>query len=202
MLVIDLIHPFIHSSILLLQHLMNEWLSEKAQDLQKPLSIKTEPLEVNTALDSSDKNSEFIKCVPSPHATPLSHLRRSSFSGTYTPKSFNSPAPSQLDCNLGSAKKVNICFLYTVKPACFEHQGLKLLHFKLIHSKCLFSKWALEGKRKQDYDFYFYFYPLRWRALFISSLVRKNNIFERKPTIVCSTRFTRDRIKHQINNYE
>ncbi|XP_013399899.1 histone-lysine N-methyltransferase 2E isoform X2 [Lingula anatina] len=73
------------------KHLMNEWLNEKSQDLQRPLSVKTEPLEVTT------ETADFVMCVPSPHSMSLNHLRRGSFS--------SSQGKSNLEASLGSAKK-------------------------------------------------------------------------------------------------
>ena len=89
------------------KHLMNEWLNEKSDqhqqgtggggDPQKPLSIKTEPLEVDTS-----EEQVYVKCIPSPHATSFNHLRRSgSISGLNSSK-----GSGILGSSLGSAKKV------------------------------------------------------------------------------------------------
>lgn len=83
--------------VIYFQHLMNEWLNEKSQDL-KPLSIKTEPLEV------VEDEAEFVKCVPSPHTNSLSHLRRNSLSAAVGPRGPSSGG-SQPDHSMGSAKK-------------------------------------------------------------------------------------------------
>lgn len=86
---------------------MNEWLSEKSQDLAKPLSIKTELLEVNTAM--TQDNAEFVKCMPSPHTNSLSHLRRHSMSGCSQTKTAATTAVTNVsELGLGSAKKVCI----------------------------------------------------------------------------------------------
>ncbi len=89
------------------QHMMNEWLSEKSEkspDIQKPLTIKTELAEENA------ENAEFVKCVPSPHTSFLSHLRRSSMSACSQTKPAPVMAVSQLDSSMGSAKKVQTLY--------------------------------------------------------------------------------------------
>ena len=89
---------------------MNEWLNEKSQDLAKPLSIKTEPLEVNTII--AEENAEFVRCMPSPHANSLSHLRRHSMSGCNQTKTAATTAVTNVaEVSLGSAKKVSVLFL-------------------------------------------------------------------------------------------
>ena len=91
-----------------LQHLMNEWFSEKCAEVSKPLSIKTEPLAVDvSSLDSVEDCADFVKCVPSPHTDSMSHLRRSSVSERSSVKAAAAAAVQQTrDCSLGSAKKV------------------------------------------------------------------------------------------------
>ena len=90
--------------------MMNEWFNEKSQDLAKPLSIKTEPLEVNTVI--AEENAEFVKCMPSPHANSLSHLRRHSMSGCNQTKTAATTAVANVaEVSLGSAKKVS-CFFF------------------------------------------------------------------------------------------
>jgi hypothetical protein len=79
------------------QHLMNEWLHEKSQDVVPvplPSPAKTEPLEVNVEDDTM-----FVTCLPSPR-NAMEHLRRNSHSsGTFRPV-------VNVESSIGSAKKV------------------------------------------------------------------------------------------------
>lgn len=85
-----------------LQHRLSEWLQETGQEVQRPLSIKTDLSDVDS------EEAEFIKCVPSPHANSLSHLRRNSVStGRDNQGKAVGSVTLQLDNNIGSAKKVN-----------------------------------------------------------------------------------------------
>ena len=111
------------------QHLMSEWLSENETATPRlPSHPMVEPLEINTT--SGDPTVEFVKCIPSPQAHSFSRLRRSSISAN-GPKT---PTPSangggvaggsgsggggpQLDCSIGSAKKVRVCLYCWELPA-------------------------------------------------------------------------------------
>ena len=107
------------------QHLMSEWLSEnEAASPRLPgCHPKVEPLEINTST-GGDPTVEFVKCIPSPQAHSFSRLRRSSISAngpkTPTPSSNGGGVAGgsggggpQLDCSIGSAKKVGVC-LYLI----------------------------------------------------------------------------------------
>ena len=106
-----------HLNLFFLQHLMNEWLIEKSQQ-QEPAAASNkpsllppksaEPLEIQTVTSAEEEEAEFVRCVPSPHASSLSHLRRNSVSSTNSDrKAVNSASVSQFESmGLGSAKKV------------------------------------------------------------------------------------------------
>ena len=107
-----------------LQHMMTEWMTEKSStpDLNKPLSIKTDPLEVSTMPGGgAGGTGDYVRCLPSPHASSLTHLRRSSASsaastpGVHTPKMPGVHTPN-LDTSLGSAKKVSIDVMIRFLP--------------------------------------------------------------------------------------
>ena len=75
--------------------------------MPKPLSIKTDLSDVDS------EETEFVKCVPSPHANSLSHLRRNSLSynrGENHGKAVGS-VNLQMDSNIGSAKKVSVLII-------------------------------------------------------------------------------------------
>jgi hypothetical protein len=76
---------------------MNEWLTEKGQDINKPLSIKTE-------LEMPPDEAVFVKCLPSPH-TNLNHLRRNSTNTTPVASATVTTKTSTLVQSMGSAKK-------------------------------------------------------------------------------------------------
>ena len=89
------------------KHMMNEWLNGE-KDVQRPLSIRTECLEGST---EEEEAADFVKCVPSPHAGTLPHLRRNSMSNNATNnhgKAVNSTGNG--DAVKGFAKKVEAMF--------------------------------------------------------------------------------------------
>ncbi len=89
--------------------MMKEWFSEKTQEMTKPLSIRTDPVDFdNNSNSATDDSAEFVRCMPSPSANALSHLRRSSMSNCSTTKDAASSAVSSMNSSMGSAKKVNI----------------------------------------------------------------------------------------------
>lgn len=97
---------------------MSEWLIENENAAARLTGhANTEPLEINTST-GGDTTIEFVKCIPSPQAHSFSRLRRSSMSGA-APKVPAGPSTSsvssggalQLDCSIGSAKKVGIQFI-------------------------------------------------------------------------------------------
>lgn len=78
-----------------LQHLMNEWLSEKSEGNSKP--SKSEPLEVTV------EESMFVTCLPSPRNS-MDRLRRNSQTSGVRERSSSVHGES----NAGSAKKVKL----------------------------------------------------------------------------------------------
>ncbi|XP_064631846.1 inactive histone-lysine N-methyltransferase 2E-like isoform X2 [Lineus longissimus] len=79
------------------KHLMNEWLTEKGQDVNKPLSIKTD-------LEVPKDETMFVKYLPSPHSN-LSHMRRNSTNTTPVASATVTTKTSSLGQSMGSAKK-------------------------------------------------------------------------------------------------
>ncbi len=85
-------------------------LQDHSQDADVPLTIKTD------LSDMDSEESEFIRCVPSPHTNSFNHLRRNSMTGynggggggggTLVQGRAVVSAGLQLDNNRGSAKKV------------------------------------------------------------------------------------------------
>ena len=101
--------------------MMSEWLSttNSSISLARPTALSStignalEPSDVNPVpiqsapLVPSEPEADFVKCVPSPHAGALSHLRRSSVSsGSSGTRAVNSIPYAQRDPSMGSAKKV------------------------------------------------------------------------------------------------
>ncbi|XP_052071911.1 inactive histone-lysine N-methyltransferase 2E-like isoform X1 [Mytilus californianus] len=92
------------------KHLMNEWLSEKSQDVVPSLPppppsgqpsgqpSKIEPLEVQV-----EEDTMYVACRPSPR-NALDHLRRNSTSAGCSPYS-NLSSSSKQESSIGSAKK-------------------------------------------------------------------------------------------------
>ncbi|XP_063407712.1 mucin-4-like isoform X2 [Mytilus trossulus] len=89
------------------KHLMNEWLSEKSQDVVPTLPppppsgqpSKIEPLEVHV-----EEDTMYVACRPSPR-NALDHLRRNSTSAGCSPYSNLSSSSKQESSSIGSAKK-------------------------------------------------------------------------------------------------
>lgn len=88
---------------------MNEWLSEKSQDVVSTLPppppsgqpSKIEPLEVQV-----EEDTMYVACRPSPR-NALDHLRRNSTSAGCSPYSNLSSSSKQESSSIGSAKKVS-----------------------------------------------------------------------------------------------
>ena len=110
----------VHCEFLHLQHLVSEWLNDRsgqepdASPARPSIAKQLEPLEVSTAVQPppgpSEPEADFVKCVPSPHAGALSHLRRSSVSSgnaQNSARAINSIPYEQRDTSMGSAKKVS-----------------------------------------------------------------------------------------------
>lgn len=73
---------------------MTEWLSEKASTART--APAAEPLEIQTTTEDEDEAAaDFVRCVPSPHTSSMSHLRRNS-----------TPITAITQDAMGSAKKV------------------------------------------------------------------------------------------------
>ena len=90
---------------------MKEWLYEKGHEITKPLSIKTESLDIDgntTSMSTGEDSVEFVHCLPSPSTNALSHLRRSSMSNCSNTRDAASNAVTSMgSSSLGSAKKVS-----------------------------------------------------------------------------------------------
>ncbi len=93
---------------------MKEWLYEKGHEVTKPLSIKTESLDMEGSSvhgPGTEDSVDFVQCLPSPSTNALSHLRRSSMSNCTNVKDAASSIVSSLGSSMGSAKKVSrVCF--------------------------------------------------------------------------------------------
>ena len=98
---------------------MKEWLYEKGHEITKPLSIKTESLDIEgnnaTGMSTGEDSVEFVQCFPSPSTNALSHLRRSSMSNCSNTRDAATSAVTNIGSSLGSAKKVRARFIYSYK---------------------------------------------------------------------------------------
>lgn len=119
---------------------MNEWLSEKNQDvapLPPPHPSKIEPLEVQV------EEVMYVACKPSPR-NALDHLRRNSTSSGSSP--YSSLASLNKQCgenSIGSAKKVSMLDLLIrcssvklILALFFSYKTYSLLLQLLISSQC------------------------------------------------------------------